>query len=67
MKISVIKGKNGYSEIEFDEFSDNYAVTEDKQLRLLCLNKKKYRLTMKSFKELKKRECVPYKKLESRK
>ena len=67
MKISVIEGKKGYSEIDLDVINDNYAITEDKELRLLCLEKKKHRLTLKSFKELRKNGCVPYKKLGDRK
>lgn len=67
MKVSVIEGKKGYSEIDLDVINDDYAITEDKELRLLCLGKKKYRLTLKSFKELRNKGCVPYKKLGDRK
>ena len=67
MKISVIEGKNGCSEMDLDVINDEYAITEDKGLRLLCVNKKKYRLTLKSFKELRNKGCVPYKKLGDRK
>lgn len=67
MKVSVIEGKKGCSEIDLDVINDDYAITEDKELRLLCLGKKKYRLTLKSFKELKRKGCVPYKKLGDRK
>lgn len=63
MKVSVIEGKKGCSEIDLDVINDNYAITEDKDLRLLCFGKKKYRLTLKSFKELRNKGCVPYKKL----
>ena len=63
MKIGVIEGKKGYSEVELDVINDDYAITEDKELRLLCLGKSKYRLTLKSFKELKRKGCVPYKRL----
>ena len=67
MKISVIKGKNGCSEMDLDVINDEYTITEDKGLRLLCVNKKKYRLTLKSFKELRNKGCVPYKTLGDRK
>lgn len=60
MKINIIKGKNGCSEINLDIINDEYAITENKGLRLLCINKKKYRLTLKSFKELRNKKCVPY-------
>ena len=67
MKVSVIEDEKGYSEIDLDVINDNYAITEDKELRLLCLGNKKYRLTLKSFKELRNKGCVPYKKLGDRK
>ena len=67
MKISVIEDKRGFSEINLETNSDNYAITEDKELRLLCVGKKKYRLTLKSFKKLRNKGCVPYKKLGDRK
>lgn len=67
MKISVIEGKKGCSEIDLDVINDDYSITEDKELRLLCLGKKKYRLTLKSFKELRNKGYVPYKKLGDRK
>ena len=63
MKVSVIEGRKGCSEIELDLINDEYAITEDRELRLLCFSKKKYRLTLKSYKELCKKGCVPYKKL----
>ena len=63
MKISVVEGKNGYREMDLDVINDNYSITEDKELRLLCFNKKKYKLTLKSFKELRRKGCVPYKKV----
>ena len=63
MKVSVIEGTRGYSEIDLDPINDNYAITEDKELRMLCINKKQYRLTLKSYKELCKKGCVPYKEL----
>jgi len=63
MKVSIVEGKKGYSEIELDVFNDEYAITENKRLRLLCVGNKKYRLTLKSFKELREKGCVPYKKV----
>lgn len=63
MKISVIEGKRGYEEIELDPINDEYAITEDRELRLIFLNKKEHRLTLSSYKNLCKMGCVPYKKL----
>ena len=67
MKVSVIEGKKGCSEIELDVINDEYAITENKSLRLLCVGNKKYRLTLKCFKELREKGCVPYKKIGEKK
>lgn len=59
MKIFIIRGRKGCEEMDLDVVNDEYAISEDKELRLLCLNKKKHRLTLKSFKELRKKGCIP--------
>ena len=51
MKLNVIEGKNGCREIEVD--IDNIdGITKNKEFRTLYINKKKYRLTLNSYKEL---------------
>ena len=45
-------------EIEFDPLNDKYAISSDKQLRYLFLNKDWYRLSLKSYKECKKKNLV---------
>lgn len=51
MKLNVIEGRNGCQEIEID--IDNIdGITKNKELRTLYINKKKYRLTLNTYKEL---------------
>jgi len=45
-------------EIEFDPLNDKYAISSNKQLRYLFLNKYWYRLSLKSYKECRKRNLV---------
>lgn len=45
-------------EIEFDPLNDKYAISSDKQLRYLFLNKDWYRLSLKSYKECRKRNLM---------
>lgn len=51
MKVNVIKGENGCSELEID-LEDINGVTANKDIRNLYINKEKYRLTLKSHKML---------------
>ena len=51
MKLNIIKGENGCREIDIDIDSID-GITKNKELRTLYINKKKYRLTMASYKEL---------------
>lgn len=44
--------------VEFDPLNDNYAITENKELRRLFLNKECFRLSLNSFKECRKRKLV---------
>ena len=44
--------------IEFDPLNDNYAITDDKELRRLFLNRECFKLSLNSFKECKKRKLV---------
>lgn len=53
MKLEIIKGKNGCTEIEVNT-EDINGISGDKQLRLLFVKNKKYRLTLKSYKQLEK-------------
>lgn len=51
MKLNIIEGRNGCKEIEID--IDNIdGITKNKEFRTLYINKKKYRLTLNSYKEL---------------
>lgn len=45
-------------EIEFDPLNDKYAITSDKQLRYIFLNKDWYRLSLNSYKECRKKNLV---------
>lgn len=45
-------------EIEFDPLNDKFAISGDKQLRYLFLNKDWYRLSLKSYKECRKKNLV---------
>ena len=49
---------NNVQYVEFDPLNDNYAITEDKELRRLFLNKECFRLSLNSFKECRKRKLV---------
>lgn len=49
---------NNVQYIEFDPLNDNYAITEDKELRRLFLNKECFRLSLNSFEECRKRRLV---------
>lgn len=51
MKLNIIKGENGCREIDVDIDSID-GITKNKELRTLYINKKKYRLTLASYKEL---------------
>ena len=51
MKLNIIKGENGCREIDIDIDSID-GITKNKELRTLYINKKKYRLTLASYKEL---------------
>ena len=51
MKLNIIKGENGCREIDVDIDSID-GITKNKELRTLYINKKKYRLTLSSYKEL---------------
>lgn len=44
--------------VEFDLLNDNYAITDDKELRRLFLNKECFRLSLNSFKECRRRKLV---------
>lgn len=44
--------------IEFDPLNDNYAITDDKELRRLFLSRECFKLSLNSFKECKKRKLV---------
>ena len=44
--------------IEFDPLNDNYAITNDKKLRQLFLNKECFRLSLNSFIECRKRKLA---------
>lgn len=45
-------------EIEFDPLNDKYAISSDKQVRYLFLNKDWYRLSLNSYKECRKKNLV---------
>lgn len=49
---------NNVEEIEIDPLNDKYAISSDKQLRYLFLNKEWYRLSLKSYKECRKKNLV---------
>ena len=49
---------NNVQYIDFDPLNDNYAITEDKELRRLFLNKECFRLSLNSFKDCRKRKLV---------
>ena len=49
---------NNVQHIELDLLNDNYAITNDKKLRYLFLNKECFRLSLNSFKECRKRKLV---------
>ena len=51
MKLNIITGENGCREIDIDIDSID-GITKNKELRTLYINKKKYRLTLASYKEL---------------
>lgn len=51
MKVKVIKGGNGCQEIDID-MEDVNGMTSDRELRLLFVKNRKYRLTLESHKEL---------------
>jgi hypothetical protein len=51
MKLNIIKGENGCREIDVDIDSID-GIAKNKELRTLYINKKKYRLTLASYKEL---------------
>lgn len=54
----VEKRINNVQYIEFDPLNDNYAITADKELRRLFLNKECFRLSLNSFKECRKRKLL---------
>ena len=52
MKISIIDGKNGFKEIEVN-LDDIDIISKNRILRTIIINKRKYRLTLASYKKLK--------------
>lgn len=44
--------------VEFDPIKDDYCISSDKGLRYLFLNKARYRLSLASYKECRKRNLV---------
>ena len=57
---TIIDRIDGICEIEFDPLNDKFAITDDKELRYLLLNRDKYRLSLKSFKECRRKNLVGY-------
>lgn len=51
MKLNIIEGRNGCQEIEIN-LDDIDGITKNKEFRTLYINKKKYRLTLNSYKGL---------------
>lgn len=51
MKLEIIKGRNGCQEIDIDIENIN-GVTSDRELRILFIKNKRYRLTLKSYNKL---------------
>lgn len=51
MKISIIDGKNGFKEIEVN-LEDIDGISKNRILRTIFINKRKYRLTLASYKKL---------------
>ena len=49
---------NNVKYIEFDPLNDDYAITDNKKLRRIFLNKECFRLSLNSFKECRKRKLV---------
>lgn len=49
---------NNVQYIEFDPLNDNYAITSNKELRYLFLNRECFRLSLDSFKECKKKNLI---------
>lgn len=51
MKINIIEGRKGCKELEIDLLSID-GLSKNKVFRTLYMNKRKYRLTLKSYKQL---------------
>ena len=51
MKLNIIKGRNGCQEIEVN-IEDINGITSDRELRMLFIKNKRYRLTLRSYNEL---------------
>ena len=49
---------NNVQEIDFDPLNDAFAISCNRQLRYLFLNKKWYRLSLKSYKNCRKRKLI---------